>query len=542
MRAITSLHIGARLALGFGLVLLCATALLGVGLGCMGALQSDTEQIVGRRLVSLNSALQMRHLGAAIALSMRQIAAPTDGKEGSDASAALVRLLNDYGQAEQVLRQASVDAAALAEVGRRKQALMPVLQKIQSTAASGNLFDAAVMLKEEFAPMYAGWIRALDTLANAEQEAMTRTRDHSRARYRTAQIQMLGAGLAMLFLGALCALYITRSITMPLRHAARIADTIADGDLDVEIDAGGRDEAGQLMRALKLMQQNLFTAIAQITRGSESVLEASRDIAAGNLDLSARTGQQASALQQTTVAMAHLEDTVGGNADHARQARELSAVACACATRGSEVAARMLATMGSIKASSDKIVDIITVIDSIAFQTNILALNAAVEAARAGEAGRGFAAVASAVQELAQRSAGAARQIDGLIRDSVAQVNNGHAMVVTAALTMEEIVRAVRRVTELVELIATASAAQGASIGSVSDAIGQMNGMTRQNARLVEAAAAAAERLREQSAHLAEAVARFHVAGNEGANTRGVQGLSQRPEMYRRLHISAFQK
>jgi methyl-accepting chemotaxis protein len=540
MRAIVNLHIGARLALGFGLVLLCASALLGVGLGYMGVLQGDTEQIVGSRLVSLNSALQMRHLGAAIALSMRQIAAPTDGREGTDASAALVRLLNDYGQAEQVLRQASVDAAALAEVDRRKQALMPVLEKIQSTAASGNLFDAGVMLKEDFAPRYAGWIRALDTLANAEQDAMARTRDHSRARYRTAQVHMLGAGLAMLLLGAVCAIHITRSITTPLRHAARIADTIAGGDLDVAIDAGGRDEAAQLMRALKLMQQNLFTAIAQITQGSEQVLVASRDIAAGNLDLSARTEQQASALQQTTVAMAHLEDTVGGNADNARQARELSTAACACATRGSEMAARMLATMGSIKASSDKIVDIIAVIDSIAFQTNILALNAAVEAARAGEAGRGFAAVASAVRELAQRSAGAARQIDGLIRESVAQVNSGHAMVVTGALTMEEIVKAVRQVTELVGLIATASAEQGTSIGSVSDAIGQMNGMTRQNAELVEAAAAAAERLREQSAQLAEAVARFHVTGNEGANKRDVQVLSQRPEMYRKLHISAF--
>jgi methyl-accepting chemotaxis protein len=488
----------------------------------------------------LNSALQMRHVGAAIALSMRQIAAPTDGKEGGEAAATLARQLDDYDAAERALQHTSVDAAALAEVSRHKQALMPVLRKIQSTVASGNLFDAGVLLKTDFGPRYADWIRALDALTMVEQSAMARTGDRSRMRYRTAQIQMLGAGLAMLFLGAVCAVYITRSITLPLRRAARIADSIAGGDLNVAIDARGRDEAGQLMRALKLMQQNLLTAIAQITRGSESVLVASREIAAGNLDLSVRTEQQASALQRTTVAMAHLEDTVGGNADNARQARELSAVACACATRGSEVAARMLATMGSIKTSSDRIVDIITVIDSIAFQTNLLALNAAVEAARAGEAGRGFAVVASAVRELAQRSAGAARQIDDLIRESVAQVNSGHAMVVTAALTMEEIVKAVQRVTELVGLIATASAEQGTSIGCVSDAIGQMNGMTRQNAGLVEAVAAAAERLREQSAQLAEAVARFHVGGNESVDMRGVQGLSQRPEMYRQLHISAF--
>ncbi|WP_198117391.1 methyl-accepting chemotaxis protein [Massilia rhizosphaerae] len=513
MRAIVNLHIGARLALGFGLVLLCASALLGVGLGYMGALQSDTEQIVGRRLVTLNSALRMRHVGAEIALDMRRIAAPTDGKEGRDAGAALVRLLGDYDAAERALQHAAVDAGALAEVRRRKEALMPVVGTIQSTVAAGNLFDAAVMLKTDFAPLYDGWIRALDTLAGAEQDAMARTRDRSRTRYRTARVRMLGAGLAMLFLGALCAVYITRSITTPLRRAARIADTIAGGDLNVAIDTGGNDEAGQLMRALKLMQQNLFAAIAQITEGSEHVLVASRQIAEGNLNLSTRTEQQTGTLRQTTAAMARLEDTVGGNAENARHAQELSTAAYACAMRGSEVAARVSDTMGAIKSSSDKIADITTVIDSIAFQTNILALNAAVEAARAGEAGRGFAVVAQEVRELAQRSAAAARQIDALIRGSVAQVHAGHALVGEAAATMDRIVKAVGRVAELVSLISAASAEQGASIGGIGVAIGRVNGMTQQNAALVGEAAAAAESLRKQSARLAAAVARFHITG-----------------------------
>jgi len=533
MRAIVNLHIGARLALGFGLVLLCASAMLAVGLGNMGALESDTEQIVGSRLVSLNGALRMRHVGAEIALNMRRIAAPTDGKEGSDAGTALVRLLFDYDQAELALQHVAVDAGVLAEVRRRKEALMPVVRNIQSTVASGNLFDAAVMLKTDFAPGYADWIAALDTLADAEQGAMARTRDRSRTRYRTAQIHMLGAGLAMLFLGAACAAYITRSITMPLRHAARIADTIAGGNLHVAIDTGGKDEAGQLMRALKLMQQNLFAAIAQITAGSEHVLVASRQIAEGNLDLSTRTEQQAGTLRQTTTAMTRLEETVGGNAENARQAQELSTAAYACARRGSEVAARVSDTMGAIKASSDRIVDITTVINSIAFQTNILALNAAVEAARAGEAGRGFAVVAAEIRELAQRSAGAARQIDTLIRDSVSQVDAGHALVGESATTMDQIVKAVRRVAELVSLISTASAEQGASIGGISVAIGRMNGMTEQNAALVGEAAAAAESLRKQSARLAEAVARFHIAG-----VSATQAAPQRQIVSRRLNVN----
>jgi methyl-accepting chemotaxis protein len=228
--------------------------------------------------------------------------------------------------------------------------------------------------------------------------------------------------------------------------------------------------------------------------------------------------------------MARLEDTVGGNAENARQARELSTAAYADAMRGSEVAARVSDTMGAIKSSSDKIVDIIVVINSIAFQTNILALNAAVEAARAGEAGRGFAVVAAEVRELAQRSAAAARQIDTLLRDSAAQVDAGHALVGEASVTMNQIVKAVRRVAELVSLISTASAEQGASIGGISVAIGRMNGMTAQNAALVGEAAAAAESLRKQSARLVDAVARFHMTG-----ASGTQAPPQRRIVSRRL-------
>ncbi|MRV75678.1 HAMP domain-containing protein [Duganella sp. FT92W] len=516
MACISNLNIGARLALGFGLVLLCAAALLGIGLWRMGVQQADTGQLVGARLASLTGALQMRQGGAAIALALRQLAAPTDANESAGAARRLADLLAGYDSAERALQDVVIDAEALAAARASKQALMPLLARIQSIIAEGNYFDAAALLKSDFTPLHERWMDRLGLLAEREQAAMARTRDASSEQYQAARAGMLAVGLLGLVFGAACAAYITRSITTPLRHAAHIADAIAAGDLRVAVADGGRDEAGQLMRALRLMQGNLAQAMAQITGSSAAVLTAAGDIAAGNNDLSSRTARQAGALHQAAQAMQLLAGTVNGNANDARQASEAGDAARERALRGQAVATRVSDTMGVIKAGSDKIVGHVAVIDGIAFQTNLLALNAAVEAARAGETGRGFAVVAGEVRALAQRTADAAREIKGLIAESAAQIDLGNKLVDEAAVTMADIVAAVLRAAQLARQISAASRAQGDGIGQVSKVLAELEAMTRQNAALVVQAAAAAEGLRGQSATLVRAVARFE----PGSGTR----------------------
>ncbi|SFV13807.1 methyl-accepting chemotaxis protein [Pseudoduganella namucuonensis] len=519
MTLIANLRIGARLALGFGLVLLCAASLLGIGLWRMAALQDDTEHIVGVRLASLNAALQMRHQGAALALALRQLAAPTDAREGAEAGGQLAALLAAYDDAERALAGsansagAAADAGALAAVRQSRDALAPVLARVRALVAAGNYFDAAAVYKGDFAPAHAHWIARLAALAGSEQAAMAATRDRSRVHYREARAGMLAVGLLALLFGAACALYITRSIAAPLREAARVADSIAAGDLAVAIgDSGG--EAGQLLRALKLMRDKLARAMAQITAASSAVSAAATGIADGNADLSERTGRQAGALRQSTAAMRQLAGTVRANADDARQASAAGDEARDSALRGSAAAGRVSDTMAAIKSSSDKIVGHVAVIDSIAFQTNLLALNAAVEAARAGETGRGFAVVAGEVRALAQRTAGAAREIRTLIGASAAQVDHGHAQVNEAAATMADILAAVTRVAALMRQISAASREQSDGIGQVGAVLGDMEAITRENAALVVRAAAAAEELRAQSAQLVLAVARFETGGH----------------------------
>lgn len=309
--------------------------------------------------------------------------------------------------------------------------------------------------------------------------------------------------------------FMTRAIVRPLQTAIRAAKRIATGDLTSDIEVRGRDETGQLLQALHDMNTSLARIVGEVHGGTSAISTASGQIAAGNAELSQRTEEQASSLEETASSMEELTSTVKQNADNAKQANQLAAGASAVAVKGGDVVNQVVTTMNSINESSGKIVEIISVIDGIAFQTNILALNAAVEAARAGDQGRGFAVVASEVRRLAQRSAEAAREIKELITTSVHNVRDGTHLVGEAGKTMDEIVTAVKRVTDIMSEIAAASQEQSAGIEQVNQAVAQMDHVTQQNAALVEEAAAAAESMQEQAGRLSETVRRFTVAQGE---------------------------
>ena len=332
------------------------------------------------------------------------------------------------------------------------------------------------------------------------------------AAQRRSAITLLAIVVTTLVLGGVAMTWLARSITHPLNDAIAIAQTVSHGDLSAPIEVRSSDEIGELLDALKNMQDSLAGIVRKVRSGTEAIANASQEIASGNLDLSARTEQQASSLSETAASMGQLTVTVKQNGENANQASTLAGNASAVAARGGEAVAQVIDTMGAINASSRKIVDIIGVIDGIAFQTNILALNAAVEAARAGEQGRGFAVVASEVRNLAQRSAAAAKEIKELINDSVTQVENGSRLVGQAGSTMDDVVASVSGVSTIISDIAVASSAQNEGIDQINLAIAQMDGVTQQNAALVEEAAAAAEAMKQQALNLAEAVSIFKIA------------------------------
>ena len=356
-------------------------------------------------------------------------------------------------------------------------------------------------------------VRLTDLTKIKEQNAETAAASAAAA-YQSSRALMVLLVLGSAGAGICLGILITRSLTRQLggepAYAGTIAGAIAAGDLTVAVDLRQGDKTSMLF-AMKTMRDSLADIVGQVRGGTDTIAAASSQIASGNLDLSSRTEEQASSLEETASSMEELTSTVKQNADNARQANQLASSASEVAERGGAVVSQVVDTMASINESSRKIVDIIGVIDSIAFQTNILALNAAVEAARAGEQGRGFAVVASEVRTLAQRSAAAAKEIKGLIGDSVSKVDAGAKLVDHAGATMEEIVTSVRNVTDIMSEITAATQEQTAGIEQINVAISQMDQVTQQNASLVEEAAAAAESMQEQAAKLARVVAVFRL-------------------------------
>jgi methyl-accepting chemotaxis protein len=394
--------------------------------------------------------------------------------------------------------------------------LMDAVVKIRELKAAGDHDAVITMVNASFNPAAAAYAKSLNELS-AQQTKVYESMRVEFSQERSGNLifarVVVGSTIVLLFIGTP---FVIRLIREPLKHAVEIAETIGKGDLSVKVDVSSKDEFGEMMRAIDHMKDRLVHLVSDVRAGTDAMANVSEEIAHGNLDLSQRTEQSAASLEETSSSMQELTANVKQSAESARQANQLAASAAQVAQRGGQVVGQVVATMEDINASSRKISDIISVIDGIAFQTNILALNAAVEAARAGEQGRGFAVVASEVRSLAGRSADAAKEIKTLINTSVEKVEGGTALVSQAGETMNEIVSSVQRVTDIMGGITTAAAEQSDGIAQVNAAISQLDQMTQQNAALVEESAAAASSMKDQAQSLAGLVATFKLEEHAG--------------------------
>ncbi|MFL6673058.1 MAG: methyl-accepting chemotaxis protein [Massilia sp.] len=513
MGFIGNIKIGKRLGLGFSLILAMTLLIATVGGWRLDQVAASTKAMMAEPLAKERMITDWYSLNYASIRRTAAIVKSTDPALGpyfkQDAAASVTKAADLLKQIEPLIAAAGPEKELFQKILEQRKAYSASRDGAVKAKADGNPDEAARILEQSFTPaakLYQDLLQELVTMQRNSIDATARTIDGNATNSKT--LLAILTGVAVL-LGAICSWLLTTGITRPIRAALDVAETVASGDLTRSIEASTTDETGALLRALGNMNDSLVAIVTQVRGGTDLIATASAEISAGNLDLSSRTEQQASSLEETAASMEELTTTVRQNADNARQANQLSIKASGVATRGGAVVGEVITTMGSINESARKIVDIIGVIDGIAFQTNILALNAAVEAARAGEQGRGFAVVASEVRTLAQRSAAAAKEIKELIGDSVEKVDAGAKLVDQAGATMDEVVTSIRHVTEIMAEIANASQEQTGGIEQVNQAIGQMDEVTQQNAALVEEAAAAAGSMQEQAVKLAAVVGVF---------------------------------
>jgi methyl-accepting chemotaxis protein len=512
------MKVGVRLGLGFGLIVALMLIASAMSIHRISGLHDSIDLIIKNRYSKI---VAIGDLQSKINEQARFLRNAMIAVNPADVDKWLVKLDEDSNQIkaifdklEEVITSAKGKEVLMAAEAKRA-AYLEVRGQLIKLIKAGDTEVTATYLFGEFQKPQLDYFDSVGKLASFQESLMTEDGEQAAESAKSAITNAIGITAFAAIFAAVVAFLITRTVTKPLSQAVQIATNVAAGDLTTRIEATHSDETGKLLGALREMQTNLEKMVSNVRISSQNVANASNEIAQGNNDLSVRTEHQASALEETAASMEELSSTVKQNADSSRQANQLAASASAVATQGGEVVAQVVETMKGINESSRRIFDIISVIDGIAFQTNILALNAAVEAARAGEQGRGFAVVASEVRSLAGRSAEAAKEIKNLINASVERVEQGTTLVNKAGVTITETVASIRRVTDIMGEISAASSEQAAGVNQIGEAVSGMDKVTQQNAALVEQMAAAASSLSSQAQELVKVVADFKLNDNQ---------------------------
>jgi methyl-accepting chemotaxis protein len=515
---LTNLKIGSRLALAFGIVLALLATVSIIALTRTSAMRDDMNAVTGGIAVESSLAAQLRLSATEQAVRVRNILMVSEPEEMAAENDLLKADIKQYAEAKAKLAQLIAkdnDARKKAILGRieaSEKEARDLADQVVTMALDNHKFPARGLLGEKANPAQAKWMATVDEMVSLNEKLTKEALANAESAYATTRNLVLLLAIAAVVVAATIGTLVSRSIVVPISRAVEVARRVANRDLSVRVESHSKDETGQLLQALRAMTESLVTVVSSVRNGSDTLASAATQIASGNADLSSRTERQAASIQQTASSMDELSSTVKTSANNSTHARQLATEAADKAQKGGEAVSHVVSTMQEIAAASKKISDIIGVIDGIAFQTNILALNAAVEAARAGEQGRGFAVVAAEVRTLAQRSATAAKEIKGLIGESVDKVGEGTQLVDVAAGTIAQIVQSVQHVAGIVSEITSATVEQSAGIDLVNTAVTQMDQVTQQNAALVEQVAAAADSMRNQVQRLVADVSVFRLA------------------------------